>query len=272
MRGCDGGTWWRRRSGWRCSGCWLRCSRSECGVERDGAASRRRSRRLAELRSARRRTRIACPRSRNRRPSGAAGTSGDDARVQSAGPAPRGALPDPIGRDVVRTAQLTLQVADPTAAARGVRTAVAAAGGVVAEEQVDATGAWLVVRVPAAGLDRLVDDLAATGTVLGPVRPHRGRHRAGRRPRQPGRHPAGQRHAGAGAARPGDVDRRHRGGGVGAGPPRGRPRLAATPPRRPQGPGRALHADRRAAHRARPRLRRLRRPASVPGWVPGGPG
>jgi hypothetical protein len=48
-----------------------------------------------------------------------------------------------------------------------VRTAVAAAGGVISEEQVDRTGAWLVVRVPAAGLDRLVDDLAATGTVLG---------------------------------------------------------------------------------------------------------
>ena len=100
-------------------------------------------------------------------PSGAAGTSGDDAR-SAAGPAPApGALPDPIGRDVVRTAQLTLQVPDPTAGARGVRTAVATAGGVVAEEQVDGTGAWLVVRVPAAGLDRLIDDLAATGVVLG---------------------------------------------------------------------------------------------------------
>ena len=98
---------------------------------------------------------------------GAAGTSGDDAR-SAAGPAPApGALPDPIGRDVVHTAQLTLQVPDPTAAARGVRTAVATAGGVVAEEQVDGTGAWLVVRVPAAGLDHWVDDLAATGVVLG---------------------------------------------------------------------------------------------------------
>ena len=71
-----------------------------------------------------------------------------------------------IGRDVVRTAQLTLQVADPAVATRGVRTAVAAAGGVIGEEQVDTTGAWLVIRVPAPGLDRLVDDLAATGTVL----------------------------------------------------------------------------------------------------------
>jgi hypothetical protein len=101
-------------------------------------------------------------------PGGAAGTSADDARAKSpaAPPAPD-AAPDSIGRDVVRTAQLTVQVADPTAATRGVRTAVAAAGGVISEEQVDSTGAWLVVRVPAAGLDRLVDDLAATGTVLG---------------------------------------------------------------------------------------------------------
>jgi hypothetical protein len=91
------------------------------------------------------------------------GTAGDDAR--SSVPE-KSVLPGTIGRDVVRTAQLTLQVADPAAATRGVRTAVAAAGGLIAEEQVDGTGAWLVVRVPAAGLDRLVDDLAATGTVL----------------------------------------------------------------------------------------------------------
>ena len=100
-------------------------------------------------------------------PDGTGGTSADDARVKSPTAAPEGgAVPGSLGRDVVRTAQLTLQVTDPTAATRGVRTAVAAAGGVVAEEQVDATGAWLVVRVPAPGLDRLVDDLAATGTVL----------------------------------------------------------------------------------------------------------
>ena len=100
-------------------------------------------------------------------PDGTGGTSADDARAKSPTAAPGGgAVPGAIGRDVVRTAQLTLQVADPTAATRGVRTAVAAAGGVVAEEQVDTTGAWLVVRVPASGLDRLVDDLAATGTVL----------------------------------------------------------------------------------------------------------
>ncbi len=91
------------------------------------------------------------------------GPAGDDAR--SSVPE-KSVQPGVIGRDVVRTAQLTLQVTDPAAATRGVRTAVAAAGGVIGEEQVDTTGAWLVIRVPAAGLDRLVDDLAATGTVL----------------------------------------------------------------------------------------------------------
>jgi Domain of unknown function (DUF4349) len=96
-------------------------------------------------------------------PSGTTGSNGDDAR--SSVPE-KGVQPGVIGRDVVRTAQLTLQVADPAVATRGVRTAVAAAGGVIGEEQVDTTGAWLVIRVPAAGLDRLVDDLAATGTVL----------------------------------------------------------------------------------------------------------
>jgi hypothetical protein len=90
---------------------------------------------------------------------------GDDASSGRTAPGD-GTVPGAIGRDVVRTAQLTLQVPDPTAATRSVRAAVAAAGGAIAEEQVDTTGAWLVVRVPAAGLDRLVDDLAATGTVL----------------------------------------------------------------------------------------------------------
>jgi hypothetical protein len=75
-------------------------------------------------------------------------------------------VPDVVGRDVVRTAELTVEVADPAAATRTVRTAASAAGGFVAEEQADAAGSWLVLRVPAAGLDRLVDDLAATGTVL----------------------------------------------------------------------------------------------------------
>lgn len=98
-------------------------------------------------------------------PTDRAGTGSDPAQ-DSGSQVPGAQVPGALGRDVVRTAQLTLQVADPVAATRGVRTAVAAAGGFVAEEQADTTGSWLVVRVPAAGLDRLVDDLAATGTVL----------------------------------------------------------------------------------------------------------
>jgi Domain of unknown function (DUF4349) len=103
---------------------------------------------------------------------GAAGRAGAlpeaAAPADAAAPAPPGGLtlPDAAGHDVVRTAQLTLQVTDPAAGARSVRTAVATAGGFVAEEQVDTTGSWLVLRVPVAGLDRLLDDLAATGTVL----------------------------------------------------------------------------------------------------------
>ena len=95
---------------------------------------------------------------------GGAGAAAAPARDDAAAPVPPGT--DAIGRDVVRSAQLTLEVPDPTTAARGVRTRVAAAGGVVAEEQVDSGGASLVVRVPVAGLDRFLDDLAATGTVV----------------------------------------------------------------------------------------------------------
>ena len=96
---------------------------------------------------------------------GALAEAPDDARSSVPGePAPP--VADVVGRDVVRTAQLTLEVRDPAAATRGVRTAIAAAGGFVAEEQADPAGSWLVLRVPAAGLDRLVDDLAAAGTVL----------------------------------------------------------------------------------------------------------
>jgi polyhydroxyalkanoate synthesis regulator phasin len=69
------------------------------------------------------------------------------------------------GREIVRSAQLTVEVAEPAAAARGVRNAVTAAGGFVAEEQVEKDAAWLVVRVPVTRLDGVVDDLAATGTV-----------------------------------------------------------------------------------------------------------
>jgi hypothetical protein len=111
--------------------------------------------------------RAAVPGAPGEAPYAAPAPADDAASAPDAAKTDAGPLPDAIGRDVVRTAQLTVQVADPTAGSRGVRAAAAAAGGFVAEEQADSTGAWLTVRVPAAALDRLVDDLAATGTVLG---------------------------------------------------------------------------------------------------------
>lgn len=68
---------------------------------------------------------------------------------------------------LVRTAQLTVEVDDPAAASRQVRTAAAGAGAVVAEEQSGVDGAWLVLRVPADSLDRFVEDVAAFGHVTG---------------------------------------------------------------------------------------------------------
>jgi len=90
-----------------------------------------------------------------------------DAAVSA--PAPTGAplqapLPTgPVGREVVRSAQLTVEVGDVVEAARSVRTAVAAVDGFVAAEQSDDTGAYFVLRVPAGALDRLIDDVAALG-------------------------------------------------------------------------------------------------------------
>lgn len=71
-----------------------------------------------------------------------------------------------VDRALVRTAQVSVEVADPAAAGRQVRTAVAAAGGFVTEEQSGTRGAVLVLRVPVAALDRLLDDVGTVGTVL----------------------------------------------------------------------------------------------------------
>ena len=74
----------------------------------------------------------------------------------------------PIGatqRQLVRTAQLTVDVAESAAATRQVRTTAAAAGGIVVEEQTSERGAWLVLRVPAESLDKVIDDIAAIGSV-----------------------------------------------------------------------------------------------------------
>ncbi|HWM56577.1 MAG TPA: DUF4349 domain-containing protein [Pseudonocardia sp.] len=74
----------------------------------------------------------------------------------------------PLGggqRALVRTAQLTVAVDDATTATRQVRTTAAAAGGLVVQEQSGERGSWLVLRVPADTLDRVLDDIAAIGRV-----------------------------------------------------------------------------------------------------------
>ena len=75
----------------------------------------------------------------------------------------------PVGsvlRSFVRTAQISVELADPAAGIGEVRAAAVAAGGFVAEEQSGRDGAWLVLRVPAEALDRVVERVAAMGTVV----------------------------------------------------------------------------------------------------------
>jgi hypothetical protein len=71
-----------------------------------------------------------------------------------------------LGRDLVRSAQVSVEVDDVAARTRQVRTAAAAVGGIVVEEQSGDTGGWLTLRVPADSLDRLVDDVAGLGKVV----------------------------------------------------------------------------------------------------------
>jgi uncharacterized protein DUF4349 len=98
------------------------------------------------------------------------GTAPDAAsgRSSAAAPAPdvSGELPVGGSRDLVRSAQLTLDVDDPTTRARQVRTAATAVGGLVVQEQSSDDHADITVRVPAAALDELVDDVAGLGVVL----------------------------------------------------------------------------------------------------------
>lgn len=74
----------------------------------------------------------------------------------------------PIGgvqRSLVRSAELTVEVADPAAGVRDVRAAAVAAGGFVAQEQSGEDSGWMVLRVPADALDRLVEQVSTFGTV-----------------------------------------------------------------------------------------------------------
>lgn len=70
-----------------------------------------------------------------------------------------------VQRALVRSAELTVEVADPAAGARDVRAAAVAAGGFVAQEQSGEDSGWMVLRVPAVALDRLVEQVSTFGTV-----------------------------------------------------------------------------------------------------------
>jgi hypothetical protein len=70
-----------------------------------------------------------------------------------------------VQRELVRTAELYVEVPDLVRAVRQVRTAVAGAGGFVTEEESRDSRGWLVLRVPAEALDRLIDEVAGYGRV-----------------------------------------------------------------------------------------------------------
>lgn len=79
--------------------------------------------------------------------------------------APAPVNPDLIGQEraVVRTARLTLDVADPPAASARVRAAATAASGFVANEQTRDRSANLTLRVPTTRLDELIGQLTGPG-------------------------------------------------------------------------------------------------------------
>src|SRR4051794_1842660 len=97
-------------------------------------------------------------------------SGGGAASRDAAAPAPAQADPGlvPIGgvtRSLVRTAQLSVDAADPVAATRRVRAAVVGAAGTVSQESSTDSGAQLTIRVPADRLDQLIDSIAGLGHV-----------------------------------------------------------------------------------------------------------
>jgi len=97
---------------------------------------------------------------------GAADTS---AKANTAGSAAAVAAAAAERREIT-TAELTVRTHDVTAAAARVGRAAAAAKGYVSDERTSSEGgrteSMLTVRVPEAGLDRVMDEAAATGTAL----------------------------------------------------------------------------------------------------------
>ncbi len=98
---------------------------------------------------------------------------GDGAAAAPPYAAPEEAGAQPVGsvdRSLVRTAQVSIEVADTEAGLGGVRSAAAGAGGFVTQEQSGSYGGSVVVRVPADALDRVIDQvvgLAAPDTEVG---------------------------------------------------------------------------------------------------------
>jgi chemotaxis protein histidine kinase CheA len=69
------------------------------------------------------------------------------------------------GRKVAKTAELSVEVADPEKAAAEVERVVSGEGGFVERSTAEKDAkVWLTCRVPAAQLDRLMDAIAALGT------------------------------------------------------------------------------------------------------------
>ncbi|WP_379624222.1 DUF4349 domain-containing protein [Pseudonocardia sp. GCM10023141] len=99
-------------------------------------------------------------------------STGLTAKGGAAAPAPaqapaQGVPVGDVGRSLVRTAQLSVEVKDLDAATRQVRTAAAANGGFVTEEKSGTSGSWVVLRVPSDKLDALIDAIAPLGKVTG---------------------------------------------------------------------------------------------------------
>lgn len=83
------------------------------------------------------------------------------ARDQAPSPGPSAE----VGRALVKTAQLSVEVKDLGAASQQVRTAAAAAGAFVTEEKSGTASSWLTLRVPSDKLDTLIDGVVPIGKV-----------------------------------------------------------------------------------------------------------
>ena len=84
---------------------------------------------------------------------------------QPAAGTPSGSTAPPIGRQVIRTADIALRSPDVAGAAARVRAIGAAAGGYLGGEDSTAEHAGLTLQVPADTLDRVLDELDRVGQV-----------------------------------------------------------------------------------------------------------